>query len=246
MLHHLSFKFAPTDVDAKGVFSGYGSVFGNVDRAGEIIAKGAFAKSLREWKEDRGKFPPMLYQHGGGMFSGSVDDMTPIGVWDHMEENSKGLKVEGHLIATGTDRGQYILEGLKEGALDGLSILAFIRQSINPTKPGERRTLTDLDLREVSIVTFPANPKARVTAVKNLLTVDLIRAYEAALCDKGYTRRQAATAVSCLKSLPLLRDAELGLPTVSDRDDHDPAQTATLADLIRTARKVRAGMIGAR
>jgi HK97 family phage prohead protease len=241
-------EFGLTDIklatdSTKGVFSGYGAVFGNLDAYGEVIQRGAFKKSLREW-EALGKLPPMLLQHGGGIFGGGADDKTPIGKWDHMEENAKGLRVEGHLFALGTDRGQYIVEGLKEGVLDGLSIGFLTRQAITGTKPDEpRRTLTDIDLKEVSIVTFPANPKARVTGVKSQLTRDEIRELEAALCDTGLSRRQAATAVSAFKAF-LLRDA--GVPTNLAGDQQVPAQPATLADVLRTARKVRAGMLGSR
>ena len=67
-------KFAS---DKTGVFSGYGAMFGNVDAGGDVIEKGAFKDTLREW-EDKGKYPPMLLQHGGGMFGGA-DDLLPIG-----------------------------------------------------------------------------------------------------------------------------------------------------------------------
>ena len=154
------------DSTKAGVFSGYGAVFGNVDSYGDVIEKGAFKTSLREW-EEKGKLPPMLLQHGGGMFGGGAEDMLPVGKWLSMEENTKGLKVEGQLFALATEKGQYIQEGLKAGVLDGLSIGFRVRQATQGTKPGEpRRTLTDIDLVELSIVTFPANPKARVTAVK--------------------------------------------------------------------------------
>jgi HK97 family phage prohead protease len=96
-----------------GTFEGYGAVFGNVDSYGDVIAKGAFAGSLREW-EKRGKFPPMLLQHGGGMFGGGASDQLPVGKWEHMEERSKGLWVKGKLFAMTTERGQYIHEGLTE------------------------------------------------------------------------------------------------------------------------------------
>jgi Escherichia/Staphylococcus phage prohead protease len=212
-------KFAP-DAEVKGTFTGYGAVFGNLDAYGDVIAKGAFKQTLREW-EDRGKLPPMLLQHGGGMFGGGVDDKVPIGKWDHMEENSKGLKVEGHLFATNTDRGQYILAGLKEGVLDGLSIGFRIRKQISGTKPGEpARTLTDIDLGEVSLVTFPANPKARVSTVKSL-TVDELRELEVTLRDAGLSRRDCERAVSTFKAY-LLRD--VGVPTTGLRDEDEPAK----------------------
>jgi HK97 family phage prohead protease len=150
----------------EGTFSGYGAVFGNIDTYGDVIEKGAFKESLREW-EGKGKWPPMLLQHGGGFFGGGADDMLPIGKWNSMEENTKGLKVEGQLFAMQTERGQYLYEGLKSGTLDGLSIGYEVKEFVAGTKPGEpRRKLTNLDLWELSVVTFPANDKARVGAVK--------------------------------------------------------------------------------
>ncbi len=160
----LEIKFASAGT-RDGTFSGYGAVFGNVDSHGDVIEKGAFAKSLREW-ETRGKLPKMLLQHGG--LFGPVDDMLPIGKWTSMEENSKGLKVEGELFALNTDRGALIYEGLKSGELDGLSIGYRARKYTMGTKPHEPiRTLHDIDLREVSIVTFGSNEKALVGQVKS-------------------------------------------------------------------------------
>src|SRR5689334_10237836 len=105
--------------DAAGSFSGYGAIFNNVDSYGEKIIPGAFANSLKEWKA-QGKWPKMLLQHGGvGL---TADDMIPVGQWDQMSEDSKGLKVAGHLFAMNTERGQYVYEGLKSGELDSLSI----------------------------------------------------------------------------------------------------------------------------
>ena len=100
-----------------------------------------------------------------------------------------------------------------------------------------------MELVEVSLVTFPANPKARVTAVKSM-TAEELREFEVALRDAGLSRKEAVIASSTLKSMRL-RDA--GEPTISPRDVDEPAQTATsIADVIRTARKVRAGMLASR
>lgn len=157
------FKFAN---DAKdGTFSGYGAVFGNLDSHGDVIERGAFKRNLQEW-EQKGKLPPMLLQHGG--FFGPVDDMLPVGKWTSMEENAKGLKVEGQLFAMNTDRSQLIYEGLKAGSLSGLSIGYRAKKFTSGTKPNEpRRLLHDIDLVELSIVTFPSNDKATVGAVKS-------------------------------------------------------------------------------
>lgn len=160
----IEFKFA--EDSPAGVISGYGSIFGNVDSYGDVVEKGAFKETLREW-EDKGKYPPMLLQHGGGFFGGDAMSGVPIGVWTSMEENNKGLKVEGKLLAMETDDAKRVYEAVKAGALDGLSIGYEAREFTNGTKPGEpRRKLTNIDLWELSIVTFPANGRARISDVK--------------------------------------------------------------------------------
>jgi len=207
-----------------GTFSGYGAYFGNVDAYGDVIERGAFAESLEEWKA-RGKWPPMLLQHGGFM---NADDMVPVGKWTSMEENSRGLKVEGRLYALNTDRGQYIYEGLKSGDFDGLSIGFETVESRFGTKPGEpERTLTKIKLWEVSLVTFPANPKARVTSVKTL-TVEQLRDLETSLRDGGLSHKDCVRAVSVFKQW-LQRDA--GVPGNTPSDLAVPDDDAELAEM---------------
>ena len=194
-LRFAPFKYAST---VAGVISGYGAYFNNEDSYGDVIAPGAFKASLADWKL-QGRLPPMLLQHGGGIFGGAADDMVPVGKWDSMSEDSKGLKVSGHLFGLETDRGKYLLEALREEALDGLSIGFRTRQAINGTKPGEpARTLTELDLWEVSIVTFPANPKARVTSVKRFSDEERFD-IEAQLCVDGLPFGKAERAVDLLE-----------------------------------------------
>jgi len=197
----LEFKLAESDTDAKtGRFSGYGSIFGNVDGGGDTIEKGAFRETLAQWAA-KGKWPPMLLQHGG--FFGSVDDALPIGKWTSMEENAKGLKVEGQLYALGTERGTYVFEGLKAGTIDGLSIGYRVKEQRNGTKPDEpRRTLTALELVELSVVVFPMNDKARISAVKAIETLQSLSECEDYLRDAcGFSRSQAVAFVSRIKSL---------------------------------------------
>ena len=197
----LEVKFA--DDGAKlGKFSGYGAIFGNVDSYGDVIDKGAFKETLRSW-EGKGKYPPMLLQHGG--FFGAADDLLPIGKWTAMEENTKGLKVEGELFALNTERGQYIYEGLKAGSLDGLSIGYKVKNSTLGTKPGEpRRTLKTIDLVELSVVTFPANDRSRVGSVKSIEELVSLSDCENYLRDAcGFSRSQSTAFVSRIKSLRL-------------------------------------------
>jgi HK97 family phage prohead protease len=171
-LEHRAVRLLETKAtDEVGRFSGYGAVFGNEDSTGDVIQRGAFADSLREWKA-RGKLPPMLLQHGGGPFGGGASDLLPVGQWRAMAEDPRGLHVEGQLFALGTEKGQYLYEGLKSGVLDGLSI-GYRTRDAKAKRPGDVRMLTNLDLWEVSIVTFPANAQARVMAVKALTPANL-------------------------------------------------------------------------
>jgi uncharacterized protein len=147
------------------VFEGYGSVFDTVDSYNDTIAKGAYKGTLKEWKA-RKKLPKMLLQHGGGgFFSSNADDMVPIGKWEEMFEDDHGLFMRGRLFDIDTDRAKSTYAALKEGELDGLSIGFRTRKSKTDEDTGIR-TLTEIQLFEVSLVTFPANDPARVTDVK--------------------------------------------------------------------------------
>lgn len=216
--------------DEAGRFSGYGAMFGNTDSYGDVIERGAFAESLKEWKQ-RGKLPPMLLQHGGGFFGGGADDMVPIGKWLSMEENSKGLKVDGQLFALNTQRGQYIHEGLKSGVLDGLSI-GFIAREVrygDEAKDEPARTLTDIDLWEVSVVTFPANDKARVSAAKSLLSAHDLRELEGLLRDEeDISRADSVKAVRAFRKW-LQRDAGAPANTPRDADVSEAALVAAIS-----------------
>jgi HK97 family phage prohead protease len=206
-----------------GTFSGYGSIFGNIDAHGDVIERGAYAETLAEWKA-QGKWPKMLLQHGGwGM---GADDLLPVGQWTNMEENAKGLKVEGRLFALNTERGQYIYEGLKTGELDALSVGFIPREWKAGTKPNEpARTFTNVDLKEVSIVLFGANDKARISGVKSF-TLDDIRELEATLRRKGLSRADAATAISGFKEWS---QRDVAAPISTPRDEEVPEEAAAIA-----------------
>lgn len=137
-----------------GTFEGYGSVFGNKDLGNDVIEAGAFAKSLKRKKPYQVK---LLYQHKSDM---------PIGVFDEIREDEKGLYVKGRL-ALKTQAGQEAYELLKMGALDGLSIGFRVNpQEVSYDKRANKRIIKEVDLMEVSLVTFPMNPKATVMSVK--------------------------------------------------------------------------------
>jgi uncharacterized protein len=196
-------KLAETESDAM-TFEGYGAVFGNVDAVGDVIAPGAFVESLTE-AEKSGVWPSMLLQHGG--FFG--DDMTPIGVWDEIAEDGKGLRVKGRLADT--PRGKEIHTLLKmepRPAINGLSIGFRVKEFTRRTKPEEpRRTLTKVDLLEISPVTFPTNPKARITSVKSIDDLDGLADVESFLREAGMSRTEAKHLIAKIKGVDL-REAE--------------------------------------
>lgn len=139
-------------VGTDGVFSGYASVFGLADLGNDVVERGAFARSLRE----RGvSGVRMLWQH---------DAAEPIGAWTEIREDSRGLHVEGRL-APGVARAREALELMRGGGLDGLSIGFRTVRARKDARTGLRHIL-EADLWEISIVTFPMQPQARVSAVK--------------------------------------------------------------------------------
>ncbi len=140
-------------VAADGSFTGYASTFGNTDRGGDVVMPGSFTKSLQKYPAARVK---LLWQH---------DTSEPVGVWTSLVEDSKGLKAEGQLLLE-TARGREAHALMKAGALDGLSIgFRTIKDEVD-RKSGVRR-LHEIELREVSLVTFPMNEDATITGVKS-------------------------------------------------------------------------------
>lgn len=185
-------------------FEGYGSVFNTVDSYADTIAKGAFKASLREWKGKK-KLPKLLLQHGGG-FGMNADDLIPIGKWEEMFEDDHGLYMKGRLFDVQTDRVKATYAALKEGELDGLSIGFNTVKSKRDDDTGIR-TLTEVRLWEVSLVTFPANDPARVLSVKSDGELPSEREFERFLRDAGFSATQAkAVVASGYRSLQ--RDAD--------------------------------------
>jgi HK97 family phage prohead protease len=170
-------------------FTGYGAVFGNIDSYGDAIQKGAFRETLRETRKT-GIWPSLLLQHGGwGM---NAEDMTPIGIISEMEEDDVGLKMDAVLAPTQRGSDAYALMKMTpRPAISGLSI-GYIpvewKRNETPKEGEARRTLTKIKLMEVSLVTFPANSKARVLSVKSGLD---IRIAERALRDAGFSRSES-------------------------------------------------------
>lgn len=145
------FRIKAEDEDDKyGYISGYASTFGNVDSVGDKVAKGAFAISIAT------KMPKMLWQH---------DRWQPIGSWTDAKEDDYGLWVQGRILKT-VPQGLTAFNLLKEEAISGLSI-GYRVQDYEYDNDTGIYTLKQVNLLEVSIVTFPANELAEVANVKS-------------------------------------------------------------------------------
>ena len=154
-------------VNAEGEFEGYGSVFNNEDYGRDVMVAGAFTKSLA--RRPAGKVK-LLRQHYSD---------EPIGIWLDLVEDSKGLKGRGKLILD-TVKGRETHALMRAGALDGLSI-GFRTLKDRFDRQKGIRFVEEVDLVEISVVTFPANPKAVVSAVKHQADVASARALAAAI-----------------------------------------------------------------
>ncbi len=145
--------FAPrTTIDTDGTVEGYASLFGEINSARDMVMRGAFAATLAQRGINR---IPMLFQH---------DPAEPIGIWQELREDHRGLFARGRLIPE-VKRARELLSLLREGAVDGLSIgFRTARAQIDPKT--RIRRLIAVELWEISIVTFPLLNGARVHAVK--------------------------------------------------------------------------------
>ncbi len=174
--------------DQDGIFEGYASVFGIVDQGMDVVERGAFRKTLGARKIK------MLWQH---------DMSQPIGVWDEVYEDERGLFVRGRLLKE-VEKGREAMALLRAGAIDSMSIGY---RTIEATSEGDGRVrkLLEVDLFEISLVTFPMLPDAKVTNVKSITTE---RDFERFLRDAGYSRKEAvALTLHGFKALLKQRDA---------------------------------------
>lgn len=204
----LQHRFAPlTEARTiEGVIEGYASVFGVVDSHGTSVEKGAFARSLNDWKK-RGESPGLYMQH---------DMSMPMGVWEMLSEDDKGLKVSGRLAKSGL--GDHTAQLFEMGAIKGLSI-GFIPRKWR--EDGKVMRFDDVDLIEVSMVTRPSNAKAKASLRSEELRAQIVtvRDFEDALQNHlGFSAR-AAKAI-----------AATGFKAADDRDDPAPESASQLRD----------------
>ena len=152
-MQHMDFGLEVKALDDAGTFEGYASIFGNVDSGGDKVMPGAFVEGLAESRR-KGRTVKMLWQH---------DPDQPIGVWDDLAEDAKGLWGKGRLIME-VPKAREVHALAKAGAVGGLSIGYRTKEA---APEGNVRLLKKLDLFEVSMVTFPMNERAKLTAIKS-------------------------------------------------------------------------------
>ncbi|WP_274629679.1 HK97 family phage prohead protease [Arvimicrobium flavum] len=188
------------EVDEDGSFSGYASLFGKVDLANDVVERGAFAQSLKR----RGAAGiRMLFQH---------DPNEPIGAWAEIREDARGLFVRGKL-AKEVVRAREVLSLMRGRALDGLSIgFRTVRARADAAK-GVRRIL-EADLWEISVVTFPMLPEARIAQVKGRLPT--VREFERWLTRDAGLRRSDARTVIARGFATLIRERDAAAKRAGD------------------------------
>ncbi len=188
------------DVDTDGSFEGYASVFHREDMSRDVVMPGAFAQSLRE----RGAAGiKMLFQH---------DANQPIGVWSTLSEDARGLYATGRLMPE-VAKAREVHALMRAGALDGLSIGFRMLKGRRDRSTGVR--LEKIDLWEISVVTFPLLPEARVACLKARPFAGALpteRDFERWLTrDAGLTRKEARALMGAgFSGLKALRDAGRG------------------------------------
>ena len=197
----LSFKLNGVP-DDDGKFEGYASVFDIVDQGMDVVAPGAFRRSL-----DSGRSVKLLWQH---------DMASPIGVWEEIKEDEKGLFVRGRLL-NDVQQGREANALMRAGAIDSMSIGFRTKEAVSEGN-GSVRRLTEIELFEVSLVTFPMLPDAQITAVKSLDWTNK-RDIERALRDVFELTQSEAKAFIAdgLTGLQAKRDVK----TVDDEPDLD-------------------------
>src|SRR5262245_22573781 len=206
----LAFPLQVKEVQERGAFSGYLSVFDVIDSYREVVAPGAFTNTLSAWKK-KDRLPPLLWQHRSG---------EPLGPFTRMEEDKKGLYVEAQLLIDDIARAKEAYALLRAKVISGMSIgFSVMPDGEEYDSRAGIIVLKELDLWEGSLATFPANEACQVEGVKaaaalidRLRQLDAgraptVREFEDALRDALAFQRNDAKAIASLVLGRLQRDA---------------------------------------
>jgi HK97 family phage prohead protease len=191
----LSFDAVELKFSRNGSFAGYASAFHGVDSVGDMVLPGAYSETLK----NRQRGVKMFYNHS---------PVWPIGKWSRIEEDGKGLFVQGQLTP-GHSVAEDVKAALAHGTVDGLSI-GYRIPSGGSEKDGKIRKLKRVDLIEISVVTNPADPNARIDpeSIKSAIdALDSIQDLEDFLRDAGGLSRTGAKSLIAQARTLLVRDA---------------------------------------
>jgi HK97 family phage prohead protease len=207
-LKTLELKFQIKETSAEGSFNGYASTFGNLDLGGDIVAPGAFAKTIKD-RQDH----PILLNH---------NTRAVIGVNKSYREDAHGLYVEGQLVL-GSQGGRDAYELMKAGALTGLSI-GYDTVVDEMNWDTGVRTLKEVKLWEYSLTAFPMNEAAQVTSVKSFdrFTAEIDSLLALLKSKKRLTPERLAYVEHVIKEFSALRAEQCSLEAAT-QDDHEPS-----------------------
>lgn len=208
------YSFDVKSVSDEGVFEGYASVFDVIDSYRERVAPGAFVESLTRWNE-KGSLPPVLWQHRSDQ---------PLGPTLDLHEDARGLFIRAQLLVSDVRQAREAHALMKAKAITGLSI-GFMVKADSFDHDEELLTLTEVDLWETSVVTFPANEAAGISTVKAAFggAMPTLREFENFLREHGFSRSQAE-AIATRGVVRAQRDADV-------RDESDGSVKSLLADI---------------
>lgn len=178
----------------KGVFSGYASKFNGVDSYGDTILPGAYAKAIKGIKN-----LPIFLNHD--------KSEVPLGVYTVVKEDERGLYVEGQLTLA-ISKARDVFEAMKAGSINGLSVGLGVSNKDytfnDPDDPWSGRTFKSISaLREISVCTYPADDKARISVVKSQNEAKTVRDLEESLRDAGFSKADALSFISTAKAVIL-------------------------------------------
>lgn len=175
--------FKIKSVGESGTFAGYASIFGNIDSYRDIVMPGAFTNTLQQNSRIK-----MLWQHRADM---------PIGGYTLAKEDETGLYVEGQ-INLDVEKGREAYALLKSGDVDGLSIgYRTVREEFNNNTLVN--SLIEVDLREISVVTFPANDLSVVASVKSADEISTLSDVEDFMRGRGLSHKEAKAVIALVK-----------------------------------------------
>lgn len=214
-------KIEADAVSSDGLITGYASRFGLLDQGGDIVAKGAFSRSLNT------RHPKMYWMHRPS---------EPIGKWLDVSEDSEGLRVSGKLnMDVQRAREAYAL--LKSGDIDGLSIGYYpVKSSVK----GEARILEDIELFEVSVVSEQMLREATVDQVK---AADRKKNFEEAIAaakdgNPTLLKRAVENSLRDVGAPAWLAKAQAALAPQALGDGSRDASASEIAKLIKDSFKV--------